>query len=57
MIRNSKGKVEVVGITSWGFGCANPNYPGVYTNVAKYIYWIVAMIRQNPPLEEKMRYD
>ena len=57
MIRNSKGKAEVVGITSWGFGCANPYYPGVYTNVAKYIYWIVAMIRQNPPLEEKMRYD
>ena len=48
MIKNNKGKAEVVGITSWGFGCANPNYPGVYTNVAKYIHWIAAIIRRNP---------
>ena len=45
-MRNSKGKAEVVGITSWGFGCANPNYPGVYTNVAEYIHWIAAKINK-----------
>ena len=48
-MRNSKGKAEVVGITSWGFGCANPKYPGVYTNVAEYIHWIAYKIRQNTP--------
>ena len=47
MIRNSKGMAEVVGITSWGFGCANPDYPGVYTNVARYIHWIADKIHQN----------
>ncbi|MFK7889951.1 MAG: trypsin-like serine protease [Granulosicoccus sp.] len=34
---------SVAGITSWGIGCANPDAPGVYTNVSSYIEWI----RQN----------
>ena len=44
MVSKSKGKARLVGITSWGFACANKNYPGIYTNVADFIFWITKTI-------------
>ncbi len=37
---NSKSKYIVAGVTSYGYQCAQRNYPGVYTRVSYYLDWI-----------------
>jgi secreted trypsin-like serine protease len=40
MMFTSGNQWVLVGLTSFGDGCANPQYSGVYTRVAAYESWI-----------------
>ena len=33
--------LQLTGIASWSYGCAEPGFPGVYTETSYYIPWIM----------------
>ncbi|GBG83026.1 hypothetical protein CBR_g36645 [Chara braunii] len=40
VVSASKGCPILVGFTSFGEGCADPNYPGVYTRASSQVAWL-----------------
>ena len=39
IMTNSDGEYELIGIVSWGYGCAEAQYPGVYSRIYPRLDW------------------
>jgi hypothetical protein len=48
-LNNDTGFYELHGTTSWGYGCADPDYPGVWARVTSVMGWINDTMANPPP--------